>query len=148
MSGLSSRSGPAFAAAFALLCLLLLIVPRATLGQTAPNASPEFERLEINQIVEGRISGGQKHVYVVELAAAEFASIKLEQKGIDLFVKLIDKDGAPIAEFDSETRPNGIEMIEAVSVPAGSYKLEVEPRLKTAAAAPQSVAEAQASAAS
>jgi CHAT domain-containing protein/tetratricopeptide (TPR) repeat protein len=120
--------------AVAALWILQLVAPISSVAQTAPAIASELLNLELNRTFERGISGGQKNTYSVELSAGEFASIMLEQKGIDVFIRFIDKDGAPIAEFDSETRPNGVELIEAVSIAAGTYKLEVEPRLKSAAA--------------
>ena len=118
---------------FAFFFLTLAAVTHVVSAQPQVTNNLEPLRLEFGRPLERQIAGGQKHVYIFDLSSAELASITVEQKGIDVFVKLIDKDGAAMAEFDSETRLNGIESVEAVSVAAGSIRLEVEPRLKSAA---------------
>src|ERR1043166_4866966 len=64
----------------------------------------DVRSLEVGQLITRELSPGQSHSYQVSLAAGQYAHVLVEQKGIDVVVKLFAPDGKLITQFDS---PNG-----------------------------------------
>ncbi|HEV8483750.1 MAG TPA: tetratricopeptide repeat protein, partial [Blastocatellia bacterium] len=98
--------------------------------QPAPNAIT----LDLNVPLERDLIAGQKHEYQMTLAEGQYASVTVEQRGIDVIVRLIGPDDKQIAEFDSESRLKGEEKVELVAKIAGRYGLIVEAKQPKAAA--------------
>ena len=97
-------------------------------------SSQEVTALEPGKTLERECAEGQKHIYQLTLSEGDYASVTVEQSGIDLVVRLFAATGQLSAEFDAEVRAHGTEKIELVASATGSYRLEVEPkRMKGAA---------------
>jgi CHAT domain-containing protein/Tfp pilus assembly protein PilF len=88
--------------------------------------------LEPGKVVERAISGGEKHSYRVTLIEGQAASFIVEQRGIDVLVRVSGPDGKPIAEFDDELRSQGQEKPELVATATGSYQLDLETKQQIA----------------
>jgi CHAT domain-containing protein/Flp pilus assembly protein TadD len=90
------------------------------------NQSPQqLGQLELGKPVERELTGGQSHSYQITTAAGQYVRFVVDQRGIDVAVKLFRQDGKQIIEFDSETRPQEQETVEWVAEEAGSYRLDV-----------------------
>ncbi|MGH9902779.1 MAG: tetratricopeptide repeat protein, partial [Pyrinomonadaceae bacterium] len=122
---------------FLLTALLLLLhapsTPRAQTG-AGPDGAPEITTLEPGKAVERELAGGGRHVYQIALAAGQYAGLIVEQRGIDVVVRLLGADGRPVVEFDAEIRNRGPEAVELAAEAAGSYRLAVVARQKAAPA--------------
>src|SRR4030095_6253585 len=81
-------------------------------GSTSPT------RLETGKFVERQLSGDQTHSYEVQLLGGQYARLSVEQRGIDVIVR-IDSGSKGKIEFDSEIRLNGEETVELVAETAG-----------------------------
>jgi CHAT domain-containing protein/Tfp pilus assembly protein PilF len=105
---------------------------------TQPSApaeqAPEIATLAPGKPIERDLLGGQKHDYQITLAEGQYASVIVEQRGIDLVVRLQEMDGRTIAKFDDESRKQGEEKVEMVAAAAGGYRLSVEASSKSAPA--------------
>src|SRR5687768_9955550 len=88
--------------------------------------------LESGKTVEREIAGGQKHDFQIALEKGQYANISVEQRGIDVLIRVIDSDGKSIAEFDAELRTHGTETVEIAASEANVFKLEVETKPKNA----------------
>jgi hypothetical protein len=80
--------------------------------------------------IERELSGGQTHRCEISAGEGQYARVAVEQRGIDVVVRLRgagEKDGL---EFDSELRLKGQENAEFVAETAGVYALEVEGKYK------------------
>jgi CHAT domain-containing protein/Tfp pilus assembly protein PilF len=84
--------------------------------------------------IERELVGGQSHSYLVTLTEGQYVNLVIEQRGIDVTVKLFGPDGKPITEFDSESRIRGEESVSLVAEAAGGYRLSVQPKLMNPAA--------------
>jgi CHAT domain-containing protein len=78
--------------------------------------------------VARELSGGQAHTYRLPLAAGEYASLTVEQRGIDVVVQVLRPDGRLIAEFDSESRKQGQELVGLVAELPVTYELRIKAR--------------------
>jgi CHAT domain-containing protein/Tfp pilus assembly protein PilF len=90
-------------------------------------------RLELGKPIERELAGGQSHDYQLTLADRQYVNLVVDQRGIDVVVKLFGPDSKPIMEFDSESRAQGQESVSLVAEAGGSYRLSVQPKMNRAA---------------
>jgi len=88
-------------------------------------ADQEVRQIEPGKAIERELAGGQSHSYQITLAAGQYLNLLIEQRGIDVVVKVFGLDGKQITEFDSEIRAQGQEIVSLVAEEAGSYRLNV-----------------------
>ena len=110
-----------------LLILQSNFVPNAA-GQT----TDESVALEINKPLQREIAGGQTQEFKVKAAAGQYAKIIVEERGINLFVRLIGENGKFITESDSEISGTGAEILEIYAA-ADDLRVTVATRNKNAA---------------
>ena len=74
--------------ALAIFCLvnILIVFPQRS-------ADSDARRLEPNQTIEREMTGKETHRYKFRLRKNEFCQIRVEQKGIDVLLKLKDSRG-------------------------------------------------------
>ncbi|MCI0420388.1 MAG: tetratricopeptide repeat protein, partial [Acidobacteria bacterium] len=75
--------------------------------------------------VEQEISGGQTHSYQIRLEAGQFLEATVEQKGVDVAVKVTDHDGKALFEEDRTFGIQGSEQIVLIAETTGIYRLDV-----------------------
>jgi CHAT domain-containing protein len=110
---------------------LCLITVFAAYGQTSQTS--DTRELLPNQTVERELAGGQTHVYRVKLKANEFLQVKVEEKGVDIAVKLFDKNGKQLAKMHTWNGTEGFEILTFIVTDAGVYTVEVGSLEATAA---------------
>ena len=109
-------------------------------GVTRPARAPEeLLRQDANSLpvlspVERELKGGESHTYLVSLAAGQFLSALVEQKGIDVEVVLSTPDSRQLAVADSPNDLWGTEPILLVAEAGGDYRVTVRATSRTAAA--------------
>jgi CHAT domain-containing protein len=81
--------------------------------------------LELGKPIEREMAGGQSHFYQLGMTSGQFAQVVVEQKGIDLVVKLFAPDGKLFIEVDSPNGTQGPEPISLIVEATGNYRLEV-----------------------
>ncbi|HEU4389880.1 MAG TPA: tetratricopeptide repeat protein, partial [Blastocatellia bacterium] len=86
----------------------------------------ELVNLEVSRAVDGRLSSGEKSTYQLILTSGQYASLIVEQRGIDVIIRLIGANDKPVSEVDSELGASGQERIEIVAETDGYYRLVVE----------------------
>src|SRR5262245_20447826 len=60
--------------------------------QSAPAASPQAGgELEFNRELDRKLAGGQKHRYLLKLSERQLARIVVDQRGIDVNLRLLDQ---------------------------------------------------------
>src|SRR5262245_24559186 len=94
------------------------------MGQPVQQAA-EVMSLEVGQVIPGELKGGQSHSYQISIAAGQYAHVVVDQKGIDVVVKLFAPDGKLITEVDSLNGAVGPEPVYAIAETTGIYRLEV-----------------------
>ena len=90
--------------------------------------------LEPGKRIERELAGGRSHSYQFMLASGQYAQVLVQQKGINVVVKLFGPDGKPVAEVDSSSGTQGAEPVYWIAEAAGSYRLEVSSLKKEAKA--------------
>ncbi len=104
--------------AFGLLLLMLFV---STIFAQEISISP----LLPNQTIEREMTGAQTHRYKFDVQAGEFFQVRVEQKGVDVALKLNDADGKTLATMDSPNGKEGFETLSFAADKAGAFILEV-----------------------
>jgi CHAT domain-containing protein len=84
--------------------------------------------LEAGRPVDRALAGGESHAYEITLRGGECARLTLDQRGIDVTIRVLDAAGAVLADLDLDSRRNGQERVEIVSVEGGAYQVQVAAR--------------------
>ena len=108
--------------------LILLLSLSFFVGALAAQTGKEIENLQVLELgkpIEREFAGGQTHSYQVALVTGQFVHIVVEQRVIDVVVKLFDPDGKQVVEVDSSNGAQGPEHVFAIAKAAGSYLLEL-----------------------
>lgn len=98
---------------------LFILLSIASFGQTHTN---EESKLKLNQTIERELAGRQSHAYPVSLKANELLQVRVEQKGIDVVVKVFDSNKKLLAEMDSPNGASGVELLSFVTFDGASMK--------------------------
>jgi hypothetical protein len=102
-------------------------------SQAQENQQPrQLGQLELGKPIERELTVGQSHSYQMTLAAGQYVRLAVDQRGIDVAVKLFELDGKQATEFDSESRRQGQESVSWVAEAAGSLRLDVVAKQKDA----------------
>jgi len=118
------------ATVFAAFALILLCSYPSLAQAPQTQTSSELQVLETGKPLERRLAGGAKQSYRVELSDNQYAKVVIEQRGIDLVVRLFDSDNKMVSEFDSAITLRGSENAEIFTPVARTYRLEIEARSK------------------
>jgi CHAT domain-containing protein/Tfp pilus assembly protein PilF len=76
--------------------------------------------------IEDELVPGQKRVFQISVTEAQYATLIVEQRGIDVLIDLLGPDGKRIYQVDS-TGPQESEKAEVIDQPPGDYRLVVAP---------------------
>jgi len=142
-SSLAPRSPQYKYRSFAVNCSLVLFigissvrsaVPRKPNQNEARQDDRQVQRLERDKPIERELASGQSHSYQLSLDAGQYVKLVVDQRGIDVEVRLLGPDGKQTAEFDYDSRLQGQELVTLVTEEAGDYRLIVFPTQKGAPA--------------
>lgn len=89
--------------------------------------------LELGKLVERELSGGSVHTYQVRLALGQCLHVIVNQRGIDVVVRIVGPDGRLRGRYDSPTGASGPESVWLLADESGDYQLEIRSYEKTAA---------------
>jgi CHAT domain-containing protein/tetratricopeptide (TPR) repeat protein len=104
-----------------LASLVILLAAPAAAAQTPD----EPQTLSPARTLERELAGAQTHRYKFDLRADEFFQARVEQKGVDVTLKLLDSGGNALATMDSPNGKQGPETLTFVAARPGAYALEV-----------------------
>jgi CHAT domain-containing protein/tetratricopeptide (TPR) repeat protein len=104
---------------------IFIIWSQTTAAIKAQTPIEEIVLLEVGKMLEREIANGKAHKYKIEAKANEFLQLKVEQKGVDVVIKLFNKDGKQLAEMDSPNGTQGFEVLTFMVADTGIYTIEV-----------------------
>ncbi len=102
-----------------------------SVSQSSVNAK-SMPQLTPGKPIEQELKGGEKHTYPLTLKASDYLKLVVEQRGVDVVVRLLGPDGKTLREVDSPNGTQGPEPISAIIDQGGSYIVEIESLEKTA----------------
>src|SRR5688572_23311975 len=102
-----------FSKVLGLILLLSTTAPTASSQASSAGATgaQDVTPLEMGRAVERELAGSERHSYELKLTEGQYASVTVEQRGIDLVVQLQGTDGKSIVDFDFARRTEGEEKI-------------------------------------
>jgi hypothetical protein len=77
--------------------------------------------------IERNLTAGQSHSFLVNLDANQFMQLVVDQRGIDVVVRVFAPQGRRLGEFDSPNGTDGPENVTVIAELAGAYRIEVAP---------------------
>jgi hypothetical protein len=104
------------------LACFLLCSSLAAVGQ-AQNASV----LQPGTSIERELGSGQVHTFSVKLEENNLIQFVVEQRGIDVVVKVVSPAGKTIGDYDTPNGAEGPENVSFVALVSGSYSITVQP---------------------
>jgi CHAT domain-containing protein/uncharacterized protein HemY len=124
-----------------IVVLLFLIICPMMKAQTppAPNPAnkvlsdkslsreqPDAQTLKPENPLEDALVGGQTRKYLANLQADQLARIVVEQRGINVSLRVFSGDGTLLARADEREDTTGSEQIIVLAETAGIYQLEIQ----------------------
>ena len=103
------------AASFYICCLLTVV------------ATAQDQTLQVGTPIERQLANGQSHSFNVPLEENTFIQLVVEQRGIDVVVKVSTPDGKDLGSFDTPNGNQGPENVSFVATKAGTYRVTVTP---------------------
>lgn len=104
-----------------LLLFSFLLAVQPAKAQTEPTT------LQSGVPVERALTAGQSHVYFIDMEEDQFLQLVVDQRGIDVVVRVVAPTGRRLGEFDTPNGNNGPESVTVVGGPPGLYRVEVAP---------------------
>jgi hypothetical protein len=103
------------------LVLVFLLGPTNASGQALPS------QLQVGTPMERPLAAGQSHSYSLRLEKDQLVQLVVDQRGIDVIVRVFSPAGKPVREFDTPNGAEGPENVEFITGSAGNYRIEVAP---------------------
>jgi CHAT domain-containing protein len=108
-------------------CIGVVVAIDLLFGREAPAQRRQEGALLASEVeFDRQLVHGEEHRYQVLLGRGECATVIVEQRGLDVVVRLRDGNGMAIAEVDDEIRRYGREQVDLVADAAGTYTLVIE----------------------
>jgi erythromycin esterase len=113
----------------------LIFAATAGLAQQPPSStiSVVAQLLELSKPIERQLSSGETHAYQIALKAGQYLDAAVNQRGVDVVVRVFDPEGQKIADIDSPNGKQGDEPIALEAKTTGTYRIEVSSFEKAAA---------------
>jgi CHAT domain-containing protein len=124
---------PGAVASLFIAIALFPLLPRLAAQSQPENPNASLVALTPSHPLTRTISGGQVQLYSVSLHAGERALLTVEQRGIDVFIQVLE-GGKQLIQVDDEVMSSGRERVALVAEAATSYAIVVQPSLKHAPA--------------
>lgn len=105
-----------------IISLIVLIAGTFIIANGQPTDEPRS--LQPNETIEREMTGKETHRYKFDLKTGEFFQVHVEQKGLDVSLKLLDEKGNVLATMDSPNGKEGFETLTFVADKDGSFILE------------------------
>jgi hypothetical protein len=108
------------------MCKLRALVIVSSLLFTLPAASANAQTpLQLNTPIERALETNTIHEFTVTLAENTYIQLVVEQRGIDILVKVFAPDKKNAREYDTPNGNDGPEYVSFVAVTAGAYRLSL-----------------------
>jgi CHAT domain-containing protein len=98
-------------------------------AQSSPAQPPVCETLPFGKPIDREPSVGEKHCYSFTLGAGQFVQALVEQRGIDVLVKVFGEDGKLLTRIDRLNSIHGPENASLIAPGSGAYRLQIESQI-------------------
>jgi hypothetical protein len=91
------------------------------------SAQGQTVSLQPGVLVERTLARGQSQSFNVSLEQDQYLQLVVDQRGIDVVVRVVSPAGKMLGEFDSPNGTEGPENVSLISATAGVYRIDVSP---------------------
>jgi CHAT domain-containing protein/tetratricopeptide (TPR) repeat protein len=98
---------------------------QGTQARVPSTQQSEVRELKTGVPIERKIAAGESHSYRVALVGGQYVRFVIDQRGIDLAVRLFGPDGKQTIEVDNLDEIQGAEPVYIVAEATGEYRLDV-----------------------
>jgi hypothetical protein len=109
------------------MLLLLIFTGLLPIERAKGQVYSRQEALQPGIPIERTLARGQVHRFSVMLEQDQFLQLVVDQRGIDVVVRVFSPAGKSLGEFDSPNGNEGPENVSLISVTPGVYRIEVAP---------------------
>ena len=95
-------------------------------AQSSPAQPPVCETLPFGKTIDREPSVREKHCYSFTLEAGQFVQVLVEQRGIDVSVRIFGQDVKPLTSIDRLNSIHGPENASLIARSSGVYRLQIE----------------------
>lgn len=81
--------------------------------------------LQVGTPIERSLASGQSQEFTITVEENTFVQLVVEQRGIDVIVRVLSPEGKTLGEYDSPNGNDGPEHVSFVAAPAGAYRINV-----------------------
>jgi hypothetical protein len=90
-------------------------------------ANAQDQSLQLGTAIERQLGPGQAQTFTITLEADQYVQLVVEQRGIDVIVRVFSPAAKSLGEFDSPNGDNGPENVSFVAGERGAYRVIVTP---------------------
>src|SRR5688572_2033001 len=83
--------------------------------------------LQLGTPIERTLGPGQVHEFTVSMEENSFIQLVVEQRGIDVFIRVSSSASKNLGEYDTANGAEGPEHVSFVASAAGTYRFTVSP---------------------
>ncbi|HJS24494.1 MAG TPA: PPC domain-containing protein [Pyrinomonadaceae bacterium] len=83
--------------------------------------------LQLGTPIERTLGPGQVHEFTVNLEENNFIQLVVDQRGIDVYVKVSSPAGKNLGEYDTPNGSEGPEHVSFLAAAAGTYRIAISP---------------------
>jgi hypothetical protein len=110
-----------------LLGSILTLISCLAPNDWAGAAQGQLTSLQLGVPIERTLTRGQTQSFSISLEQDQFMQLVVEQRGIDVVVRVMAPSGKRLGEFDSPNGTDGPENVSLISATTGTYRIEVFP---------------------
>ena len=105
------------------LSVLLLVLISVSLTANAQGPTT----LQLGTPIERTLGPGPSHEFRITLEENSFVQLVVEQRGVDVTIKVVSSEAKIVGEYDTPNGNEGPEHVSFVAAPAGIYRIIVSP---------------------
>lgn len=108
-------------------CILLLLFLSVLFSVEPASAQSGATSLQPGTPIERTLTAGETHSYNISLEEDQLLQLVVDQRGIDVVVRVFSPAGKRLGEFDSPNGTDGPENVSVIAAGAGVYRIDVAP---------------------
>ena len=110
-----------------LLRLLCLVVFPVVAGHAQNQTQNNLTTLQQGIPIERTLGANESHSYSINLSDEQYLQFAVDQRGVDVIVRVFSPTGKSLGDFDTPNGAQGPENVSIVALTSGLYRIVVSP---------------------
>jgi len=110
-----------------LLRLLCLVVFPVVAGHAQNQTQNNLTTLQQGVPIERTMGANESHSYSINLSDEQYLQFAVDQRGVDVIVRVFSPTGKSLGDFDTPNGAQGPENVSIVALTSGLYRIVVSP---------------------